>query len=693
MAIETTEAQIAVHWREEEYFYPPASFIGQANLVDSAIMERFSEKNFPECFREYADLLSWERYWQTTLDTSDPPFWKWFVGGKLNASYNCVDRHLAKHKNKAALIFVPEPESDATVCVTYRELYLRVNEFAALLRDFCGLKAGDRVTIHMPMVPELPITMLACARLGVIHSVVFGGFSGEACGARAADSGSRVLVTMDGYYRNGKLLDHKASAEAAVGTAKQEGQVIDKVLVWRRHAGKSATASPFAKGRDFWVDELMPNYSGRIVPPAPMDAEAPLFLMYTSGSTGKPKGCQHRTGGYLAYAAGTSKYIQDIHPEDVYWCMADIGWITGHSYIVYGPLALAATSVLYEGVPTYPDPGRPWRIAERLDVNIFHTSPTAIRMLRKSGPDEASKYNYRFKHMTSVGEPIEPEVWRWYHETIGKGKAVIVDTWWQTETGGFLITTKPAIDPMKPGSAGPAMPGIYAAIIDENGEHLPAGSNKAGNLCIRNPWPGIMQTIWGDRERFVNQYYKKYCKNPKSKDWRDWPYFAADGAVLAPDGYFRILGRVDDVINVAGHRLGTKEIESACLSVSDVAEAAVVPVVDEIKGRVPEVYIALQPGLEPSREVVERVNKAIETMIGKIARPRNIHIVPDMPKTRSGKLMRRILAAISNNLNTGDITTLANPDVVEKVREMVQGKEVVALADGPEDLKKFGSVE
>jgi acetyl-CoA synthetase len=693
MAIETTEAQIAVHWREEEYFYPPASFIGQANLVDSAIMERFSEKNFPECFREYADLLSWERYWQTTLDTSDPPFWKWFVGGKLNASYNCVDRHLAKHKNKAALIFVPEPESDATVCVTYRELYLRVNEFAALLRDFCGLKAGDRVTIHMPMVPELPITMLACARLGVIHSVVFGGFSGEACGARAADSGSRVLVTMDGYYRNGKLLDHKASAEAAVGTAKQEGHVIDKVLVWRRHAGKSATASPFAKGRDFWVDELMPNYSGRIVPPAPMDAEAPLFLMYTSGSTGKPKGCQHRTGGYLAYAAGTSKYIQDIHPEDVYWCMADIGWITGHSYIVYGPLALAATSVLYEGVPTYPDPGRPWRIAERLDVNIFHTSPTAIRMLRKSGPDEASKYNYRFKHMTSVGEPIEPEVWRWYHETIGKGKAVIVDTWWQTETGGFLITTKPAIDPMKPGSAGPAMPGIYAAIIDENGEHLPAGSNKAGNLCIRNPWPGIMQTIWGDRERFVNQYYKKYCKNPKSKDWRDWPYFAADGAVLAPDGYFRILGRVDDVINVAGHRLGTKEIESACLSVSDVAEAAVVPVVDEIKGRVPEVYIALQPGLEPSREVVERVNKAIETMIGKIARPRNIHIVPDMPKTRSGKLMRRILAAISNNLNTGDITTLANPDVVEKVREMVQGKEVVALADGPEDLKKFGSVE
>ena len=331
---EATEAQIAVHWREEEYYYPPAKFVGQANLADPDVLERFSEKNFPECFREYADLLDWDQYWHTTLDSSDPPFWKWFVGGKINASYNCVDRHLAKYKNKAALIFVPEPESEAPVSVTYRELYVRVNEFAALLRDYCGLKAGDRVTIHMPMVPELPITMLACARLGVIHSVVFGGFSGEACGLRAADSGSRVLITMDGYYRNGKLLDHKASADVALNFAKQEGQIVDKVLVWRRHMDKNASASPFVKGRDVFVDEILPNYSGQIVAPVPMDAEAPLFLMYTSGSTGKPKGCQHRTGGYLSYVAGTSKYIQDIHPEDVYWCMADIGWITGHSYIV-----------------------------------------------------------------------------------------------------------------------------------------------------------------------------------------------------------------------------------------------------------------------------------------------------------------------------------------------------------------------
>ena len=691
--IETTEAQIAVHWREEEYYYPSAKFVGQANLTDPDVLNRFGEDKFPECFREYADLLSWDQYWHTTLDTSDPPFWKWFVGGKLNASYNCVDRHLAKYKNKAALIFVPEPESDAVVAVTYRELYVRVNEFAALLRDFCGLKSGDRVTIHMPMVPELPITMLACARLGVIHSVVFGGFSGEACGMRAADSTSNVLITMDGYYRGGKMLDHKASAEIALEVSAKEGHKVEKVLVWRRQAGKSATAAPFVKGRDFWVDEVLPNYSGEIVPPLPVDAEHPLFLMYTSGSTGKPKGCQHRTGGYLAYVAGTSKYIQDIHPEDVYWCMADIGWITGHSYIVYGPLALAATSVLYEGVPNYPDPGRPWRIAERLDVNIFHTSPTAIRMLRKSGHDEPAKYNYHFKHMTSVGEPIEPEVWRWYYETVGKREAVIVDTWWQTETGGFLCSTKPAIDPMKPGSAGPGMPGIYAEILDEMGEVVLAGAGKAGNICIRNPWPGIMQTIWGDRDRFVNQYYRKYCKDPKSKRWQDWPYFAADGAVLSVDGYFRILGRVDDVINVAGHRLGTKEIESACLTVPEVAEAAVVPVADDVKGRVPEVYIALQPGIQGSQEIVDKVNKAIETIIGKIARPKNIHIVPDMPKTRSGKLMRRILASISNRMNTGDITTLANPDVVEKVRELVQGKEPVAVTDGPEDLKQFGKEE
>jgi acetyl-CoA synthetase len=415
--------------------------------------------------------------------------------------------------------------------------------------------------------------------------------------------------------------------------------------------------------------------------------------MYTSGTTGKPKGCQHRTGGYLAYVAGTSKLYQDIHPEDVYWCMADIGWITGHSYIVYGPLALAATSVIYEGVPTFPDPGRPWRIAEQLDVNIFHTSPTAIRMLRKTGPDEPKKHNHRFKHMTTVGEPIEPETWRWYYESVGKGQAVIVDTWWQTETGGFLCSTKPALDPMKPGSAGPAALGIYPVIYDEQGLEVGPGSNRAGNICIRNPWPGIMQTIWGDRDRFVRQYYSKYCRNPQSKDWRDWPYFAADGALLAPDHYYRILGRVDDVINVAGHRLGTKEIESACLTVKEVAEAAVVPVVDDLKGRMPVVYVSLKPGISDGPRVSAEIVTTLETIIGKIARPKSVHVVSDLPKTRSGKIMRRVLAAISNRMDTGDVTTLANPEIVEVIRREVQGSEPVALRDGPEDLKRFGEQE
>jgi acetyl-CoA synthetase len=673
---DATEAQIAVHWKEEEYFQPSPKFIGQANLTDPAVMERFSEKNFPECYREYADMLSWDEYWKTTLDTSDPPFWKWFVGGKLNVSYNCVDRHLAKYKNKAALIFVGEPESQAPVAITYQELFVRVNEMAALLRDFAGVQAGDRVTIHMPMIPELPISMLACARLGVIHSVVFGGFSGEACGTRIADSGSKVLITADGYYRNGHLVDHlSVTLRPAIDTAKADGHEVDKVLIWRRDSASNASSVTPVEGRDYIVNDLLKDFRGKRVDPVSMDAEAPLFLMYTSGTTGKPKGCQHRTGGYLAYVAGTSKYIQDIHPEDVYWCMADIGWITGHSYIVYGPLALAATSVIYEGVPNYPDAGRPWRIAEQLGVNIFHTSPTAIRMLRKTGPDEPKKYNYHFKHMTTVGEPIEPTVWRWYYEVVGKREAVIVDTWWQTENGGFLCSTKPAIDAMKPGSAGPGLPGIYVVIYDEMGKEVTAASGSAGNICIRNPWPGIMQTIWGDHARFPRQYYERYCRNSASKDWHDWPYFASDGAVLAPDGYFRILGRIDDVINVAGHRLGTKELESACLTVNEVAEAAVVPVMDEIKGRLPEIYVSLKPGFQPSQEIIAKVVSAIEHHIGKIARPKNVYIVPDMPKTRSGKLMRRVLSSISNRKDTGDITTLANPGVVMEIREQVQGKE------------------
>ena len=688
---ESSEATIAVHWREEGYFLPTPKFIGQANASDPAILDRFAEENFPECFREYADLLDWDEYWHTTLDTSNPPFWRWFTGGKLNASYNCVDRHLAKHKNKAAIIFVPEPEDQPHVAITYQELYRQVNEFAAVLQA-AGVKAGDRITLHMPMVPELPVTMLACARLGAIHSQVFGGFSGAACGHRIADSGSKILITMDSYYRSGAVQDHKVKADEAIEAARKEGQELEKVLVWRRFAGQYSSETPMVEGRDFFVDDLLADHLGAVVAPVSMPSEAPLFLMYTSGTTGRPKGCQHSTGGYMSYVAGTSKFYQDIHPDDTYWCMADIGWITGHSYIVYGPLSLGTTSVIYEGTPNYPDAGRPWRIAERLGVNIFHTSPTAIRMLRKVGPDEPAKYDFHFKHMTTVGEPIEPEVYRWFYNSVGKGEAVIVDTYWQTETGGFIGTGLPALNPMKPGSCGPAALGIYFDIKDEDGESIPKGSGKAGNICVRNPWPGIFETIWGQPDRFVSTYFAKYNKNPDSKDWRDWPYFAGDGAVQAEDGYYRILGRVDDVINVAGHRLGTKELESSALGVEEVAEAAAVPVIDDVRGRAVEMYIALKPGIEPSPEIEAKVKKAIETDIGKIARPQNIWIVPDMPKTRSGKIMRRVIAATSNFADVGDITTLANPEIVEQIRHQVQNAKH-AKGEVPRELTEAEEAE
>jgi acetyl-CoA synthetase len=682
---EVSESQIAVHWREEEYYPPPAAFAAQANVSDPAILDRFTEDKFPGCFTEYADLLTWDKPWDTVLDTSRAPFWKWFGGGMLNACYNCVDRHAALTPDKTAVIWVPELEDDDTVRISYRELLRQVSEFAAVLRDFAGLSTGDRVTLHMPMVPEAIVTMLACARIGVVHSQVFGGFSGNACGTRIADSGSRVLITMDGYYRAGSLTDHKVKADEAVAEAARQGQQVDRVLVWRRHPGRYASQAPMVGGRDFFVEEVLSGYRGQEVAPVSQPAEAPLFLMYTSGTTGRPKGAQHSTGGYLSYVAGTSKYYQDIHPDDVYWCLADIGWITGHSYIVYGPLALGTTTVIYEGVPNYPDGGRPWRIAERLGVNIFHTSPTSIRMLRKVGPEEPLKYNYRFKHMTTVGEPIEPEVWRWYYNCVGKGEAAIVDTWWQTETGGFLASTLPALQPMKPGSCGPGALGIFPVIYDEDGAEVPRGSGRAGNICIRNPWPGIMQTVWGQPERFLDVYYRKYNRDPDSTDWHDWPYFAGDGALQAQDGYFRILGRIDDVINVAGHRLGTKELESAALTVPEVAEAAAVPVVDDIRGRVVEMYVSLKPGSPADEGMQAKVIGAIETEIGKIARPRNVWIVADMPKTRSGKIMRRVIAAVSNFADVGDVTTLANPEVVEDIRHYVQSAKV-ARGDIPREL-------
>ncbi len=686
--VESSEAQIAVHWREEEYVAPPEEFKAQANANDESILGRFSPEHFPDCFVEYADMLTWDKKWDTLLDTTNPPFFRWFVGGRLNACSNCVDRHLESRGDKNAIIWVPELEEDETQEITYSELHRRVNEFAALLRDFAGVKAGDRVTFHMPMVPELPVAMLACARLGAIHSEVFGGFSGTACGQRMADAQSSILVTIDAYYRGGDLLDHKIKADDAIEAAAKDGQQIDKILVWRRQPGEYHSASPMVDGRDYFVDELLENYKGQQVEPESMAADDTLFLMYTSGTTGRPKGAQHAIGGYLSYVTGTSKYYQDIHPDDTYWCFADIGWITGHSYIVYGPLALGTTTVMYEGIPTYPDPGRPWRIAERLGVDIFHTAPTTIRMLRKVGPDEPAKYDYHFKTMTTVGEPIEPDVWRWYWTEVGKGKAAVTDTWWMTETGGFLGSTLPFLQPMKPGSCGPACLGIQLVIYDENSEEVPRGSGKAGYICVRNPWPGRMLTVWGQDQRFIDTYYARFNKDKSSKDWHDWPFMCGDGAVQAEDGYYRILGRIDDVINVAGHRLGTKELESAAIEVDEVAEAAAVPVVDDVRGKVVEMYIALKPGVTASEdEIAKKVSAQITKDIGPIARPKNVWIVADMPKTRSGKIMRRVIAAVSNFADVGDTTTLANPEIVESIRHHVQG-EKLARGETPRELSE-----
>jgi len=667
-----SEAEIAVHWGEEEYLDPPAELARTANLRDPAERERFSLDRFPEGFREYAALLRWMRPYDRVLDASRPPFYRWFVGGELNASDVCLDRHLPGRADQPALVFVPEPEGEATVSLTYGELARRVQELAAVFRDDLHLAAGDRVTIHLPMVPELPVTMLACARLGLVHSVVFGGFSGEAAGHRSADCGSRLFVTTDGYWRAGKPVDHLANLAASAEAAEADGKGFEHALVFRRYPDRSMSTSSLAAGRDLEAAPLLRARAGATVPARPQPSDAPLFLMYTSGTTGHPKGCQHATGGYLAYVAGTARGVLDLHPGEVYWCLADIGWITGHSYIVYGPLALGATSVVYEGAPAHPDAGRPWRIAERLGVTVFQTSPTAIRHLRRLGPEQPRGHRLRFRVLATVGEPIEPEAWRWYYHEVGGGNAAIVDAWWQTETGGILCSTRPGLDRMKPGSCGPGLPGIFPVVLDEEGHEVPAGSGRAGNLCLRSPWPGLMQTIWGDPDRMVRQYFAKYRRDPKSRDWRDWPYFAGDAAMIAADGYVRILGRVDDVINVAGHRLGTKEIESACLAVPEVCEAAAVPVTDEVKGRLPEVYVALRAGATGDPEEVERrVVLAIETAIGKIARPRHVYVVPDMPKTRSGKILRRVLANISNHRESGDVTTLANPEVVEQIRRQV----------------------
>jgi len=663
MTDSTAEGELEARLSEQEYFRPPSKFVGQANVSDPAVYDRFGE--FPDGFEEYANLLDWNEPYEQVLDASDPPFYRWFTGGELNASQNCIDRHLDERKNQTALLW--EGEDGAQENITYQDLYREVNEFAAALKDV-GVQEDDIVTLHLPMLPALPITMLACARIGAPHSEVFAGFSAAALAERIDDAESDHVVTVDGYYRRGEFLDHKQKADQACEMADRD---VESVLVWTRHDELHPDVD-LVDGRDVLVDDLLHDNRRARVEPVSRAAEDPLFLMYTSGTTGKPKGCQHRTGGYLAYVTGTSKYVLDIKPEDTYWCAADIGWITGHSYIVYGPLALGTTSVMYEGAPDHPDKGRTWEIAEKYDVDIFHTSPTAVRMYMKWGEQYPEEYDFDFRHMTTVGEPIQPEAWLWYYTHIGNDDAVIVDTWWQTETGGHLITNLPALQDMKPGSAGVPAPGIKPAIYDDNGDEVEPASGRAGNLVIERPWPGMLQTVYGDDERFISTYWADFS-DTDSDDWHDWVYKAGDGAVHATDGYYRILGRLDDVMNVAGHRLGTMELESAVSEVSDVAEAAVVARSDPEKGEVPDVYVIVREGVEASDAVRDRIVQAVEDEIGPFARPANVIFVDDLPKTRSGKIMRRLLENISNDQELGDTTTLRDPSVPEQIHEQVHG--------------------
>ena len=657
---DTADIQLESRLREQEYFRPPPEFVGQANATDRDIYDEVGE--FPEGFDRYAELLDWDERWDQTFDGSNPPFFEWFVGGKLNAAHNCVDRHLDERKNQTAILW--EGSDGEQVNLTYQDLYRRVNETAAALRAQ-GVEEDEVVTIHLPMVPALPITMLACARIGAPHSVVFAGFSAQALAERTDSADSDFIVTIDGYYRRGEFLDHIEKTDEALEQTERDPDV----LAWLRHDEPQADVS------DDYVRmaDLLDEHAGARVDPVSRDAEDPLFLMYTSGTTGKPKGCQHRTGGYLSYVTATAKNVLDIEPGDTYWCAADIGWITGHSYIVYGPLALGTTSVMYEDTPDYPHKGRIWEIAEKYDVDIFHTSPTAVRMFMKWGEEYPEKYDFDFRHMTTVGEPIQPEAWLWYYKHIGDEDAVIVDTWWQTETGGHLLTNLPALDDMKPGSAGRACPGIEAALVGDDGKTLPEASGQAGNLIIERPWPSMLQTVYGNDERFIDTYWAEYS-DTDSDDWRDWNYKAGDGAVQAQDGYWRVLGRLDDVMNVAGHRLGTMELESAVAEVEKVAEAAVAAREDTEKGEVPDVYAVLREGIEESDTVREEIVRAVEDEIGKFARPANVIFVDDLPKTRSGKIMRRILENISNEEELGNTTTLRDPSVPEQIRDELAEK-------------------
>jgi len=658
------DAELEARLAEQDEFEPTEEFVAQANVSDADIYDEF-EENWPECWERAADLLDWDEEYDEVLDDSNPPFYEWFTGGELNACYNCVDRHVENgDKNRVAIKW--EGEHGETRTYTYQDLYREVNEFAAALRDL-GVEEDDVVTLYMPMVPELPIAMLACARIGAPHNVVFAGFSAEALATRMNAADSRFLVTCDGYYRRGDPLDHLDKTNEGLDSVDHG---VDATVVVDRLGDDGFDHD--LKGNQHDWDTLLDEQGGERVAPVERDAEDMLFLMYTSGTTGQPKGVKHTTGGYLSYATWTSHAVLDIEKEDTYWCSADIGWITGHSYIVYGPLALGSTTVMYEGTPDYPTRDRMWELVEKYAVDIFYTAPTAIRAFMKWGskyPESRDLSSLRL--LGTVGEPINPRAWKWYYEHIGNENCPVVDTWWQTETGGMMITTLPGVKNMKPGSAGPPLPGIDAQIVDTDGDEVEPG--RAGYLTVNKPWPGMLRTLYDNDERYISEYWAEYS-DTDSDDPDDWVYFPEDGAKVDGDDYITVLGRVDDVINVSGHRLGTMEIESAIVGVEGVAEAAVVGGNHEVKGEAVYAYVITEDGYEEGADLRSRIIEGVEDAIGPIARPEQVVFTPELPKTRSGKIMRRLLEDVANGAELGNTSTLRNPDIVEEIAAKVRAR-------------------
>ncbi len=638
--------------REDRSFPPPESFRARAVVSDPSIYAE-AERDVEGYWSRLAHELVWTKPWDKVLDWQ-PPHAKWFVGGQLNVSANCLDRHLGgPRSNKAAIIWEGEPGDSRTL--TYRDLHRDVCQFANVLKSL-GIRKGDRVAIYMPLVPELAIAMLACARVGAVHSIVFGGFSAESLRDRINDAQARLLVTADGGFRRGQIVPLKQIADEALSGTPS----IENVVVVQRGAGGHAPGSIPAvmkEGRDHWYHDLMQTASLKCAA-EPMDSEDMLYILYTSGTTGKPKGIVHTTGGYLVGTYATTKMVFDLREEDVYWCTADIGWVTGHSYVVYGPLSNGATVLMYEGAPDWPQKDRFWSLIERHGVTVFYTAPTAIRAFMKWGTDWPGAHDMSsLRLIGSVGEPINPEAWLWYHREIGGGRCPVVDTWWQTETGSIMISPLPGLTTLRPGSATRPLPGIAAEIRNEKGEKIEVGG---GLLAITRPWPSMLRGIYGDPERYVTQYWNK---------WGTGVYVTGDGAKRDADGNFWLLGRVDDVLNVAGHRIGTMEVESALVDHPSVAEAAVVGRSHEIKGQAVAAFVTLKEGGVPSKAHMDMLKDHVAKKIGAIARPDDIIFTADLPKTRSGKIMRRLLRDIAEGKALGDTTTLADPSVVAKLKE------------------------